>query len=170
MKVSNKMLIAAIAIGFVTITFNIMFESDDLKRWANLAEVTAEYAGFYLLYKNGTFKESPLFRFTSISIAMVFIGSILKIMHWPGAGPVIGLAIISIVVLYSVHFNSKRPKQVLDWGKLLILILVLSGRSFRFFHWKNGYELQYISTFAFLCFILYYIITSLKSGSLSLDN
>jgi hypothetical protein len=111
-----------------------------------------------------------LTRFTNISIAMIFTGSVFKIMHWPGSNQLIGLAIISIVILYSVHFSTKHPKHVLDWGKLLILILVLSGKLFRFFHWENGSELQYISTFAFLSFILYYITISLRSGQLSLDN
>jgi hypothetical protein len=141
-----------------------------LQRWGKLAEIIIEYAGFYLLYKNGTFKNTRLYRFTNISIAMIFTGSVFKIMHWPGSNQLIGLAIISIVILYSVHFSTKHPKHVLDWGKLLILILVLSGKLFRFFHWENGSELQYISTFAFLSFILYYITISLRSGQLSLDN
>lgn len=170
MKVNNKILIAIIALGFVVITFNIMFENEDLRRWKNLAETITEYAGFYLLYKNGTFQHSRLSRFTGLSIAMIIIGTMFKLMHWPGAAVLFGLAIILIVVLYTIHFSSKHPKQFLDWGKLLILILVLSGRSFRFFHWKNAYELQYISSFIFLSFILYYIIISLRTGNLSMNN
>lgn len=170
MKVNNKILIATIVTGFVIITFNVIFEIKDLKRWGSLAEIITEYAGFYLLYKNGTFQNTRLSRFTGISIAMILIGSMFKIIHWPGAAQLFGLAIISFVVLYSLHFISKHPKLALDWAKLLILILLLSGRCFRFFHWKNAYELQYISTFAFLSFILYYIIISLRSGNLSLNN
>ncbi|MBO9700236.1 MAG: hypothetical protein J7604_08500 [Sporocytophaga sp.] len=170
MKVNNKILIATIALGFIVIAFNIIFENEEMNSWGSLAEIVTEYAGLYLLYKNGTFQNSRLSRFTGLSIAMVLIGSMFKIMHWPGVAQLFGLAIISFVVLYTVHFSSKHPKQALDWGKLLILILVCSARWFRFFHWKNAYELQYISTFVFLSFILYYIIISLKSGDLSLNN
>jgi len=170
MKITNNILILVIAICFSVITFNLIFENEDLPQLINFAETIAEYAGFYLLYKNGTFQRSRLSRFSRISVAMFLLGSMFKIMHWPGWAQIIIASAFSFVVLYTIHFSQKQPKQLLDFGKLLIVILVLSGKLFRLFHWKNSYELQYISSFVFLTFIIYYIIFNLRSGNLSLNN
>ncbi len=57
-----------------------------------------------------------------ISIAVLIIGILFKIMHWPYGNIIITVAFSSISILYIFRFLNKTNKKWLDYAKLLLVV------------------------------------------------
>jgi hypothetical protein len=119
--------------------------------------------GFYLLLTNGSFVKTIFFKLSIVGILMLISGILFKILHWPFASPLIITGIFFILIFYSIHFYGKPDKIKLDYFKLIVLFLILNCRMIKIFHFPYGWEIEYMSRFIFLIFILYYIITEFEN-------
>ena len=62
-----------------------------------------------------------------ILISILIIGALFKIMHWPGANVIMVSAFGTIAIIYPFRFYKKAPKLLIDYVKL-VLVLVWSIR------------------------------------------
>lgn len=153
------------AICFFFIIIGLIINNSELMGLSSYPMTITILLGFYLLLKNGTFINTRLYRFISLSIAVLIVGTMFKIMHWPGSSFMIIIGIGSILIFYMIHFLKKNNKNLIDYGKAFVLTLILSARLINFFHFAYGYELLYLSYFVFISFTFYYIIVQIKSPS-----
>jgi hypothetical protein len=164
----NKLLVAIITLGFLLIItgfLNILTEENS-NLLIDSGFTISIVGGFLLLLINGTFLKTKL---SKLSFAIYLIGALFKIMHWPFAGPILAIAFINMIVFYSIHFYQKTNKTHIDSFKLIVFILLIIGKSFSILHLPYSWEIQYMSEFIFLLFIVYYIITERKNGKLVMN-
>ena len=63
-----------------------------------------------------------------IALAILIVGSLLKIMHWPNGNLVMNIGFATIFILYPIRFWKKDLKTLIDWIKLgLALCWALNG-------------------------------------------
>jgi len=57
---------------------------------------------------------------TSIGAAVVVLGALFKIMHWPGAGPmlIVGLLTESVIFLFGVFEPAQPPNPHYEWERV----------------------------------------------------
>ncbi|RYZ52874.1 MAG: hypothetical protein EOP49_08565 [Sphingobacteriales bacterium] len=66
----------------------------------------------------GTFRKRRWGRVGYLGIAAVIIGALFRLQHWPGGAILPFCGGLLIIVLYLIHFISKRDRKILDWLKL----------------------------------------------------
>ncbi len=112
-----------------------------------------------LTFKNYYTMKKIMMTTGAISVVFLLFGSLFKIMHWPGAGPllVFGIGILSLVflpllfVLRARESQSTRDKMVAATGTL-VGVLVCLATLFKIMHWP-GSSMLWISTSAVSIFI-----------------
>ncbi|MBU3025713.1 hypothetical protein [Zobellia galactanivorans] len=57
-----------------------------------------------------------------ISIAVLLLGMLSRIFHWPHAPKAILVAFIAILVLYGIRFYRKHTKEFIDYVKLVMVV------------------------------------------------
>jgi hypothetical protein len=57
-----------------------------------------------------------------LSISILIIGMLFKIMHWPYGAEIVACAFGAIIIVYPFRFWNKKPKFVIDYVKLILLI------------------------------------------------
>jgi hypothetical protein len=148
-KMKNTMKISGVA-GTVLLGFAAMFK---IQHWpgagymitlgALLLAFVFLPSALVVLWKE-TRSSKRLFIFISAFVAGVFyiLGMMFKIQHWPGAGVVISLAVLSGLLLFLPSLlisklsdpekKHKRPVYIIGF---LSLLLYLSGFWFKIMHW-----------------------------------
>ena len=82
------------------------------------------FVGLIMLLLNGTFIKTKYFKIAQGMIAIIIIGTLLKIMHWTRyANLIIVVGLIGIALSYFLHFAKKPIKKRLDYLKLLWIII-----------------------------------------------
>jgi hypothetical protein len=103
-------------------------------RFSDLLSIVAIGLGLRFLYQTGVYQHSPLWRFQRIGIALLIFSSMLRIMHFPGAQLVLGLAFLTIVANYSVHFFLKPRKGTGDILRLLVVLVTATMGYLNYLH------------------------------------
>ncbi len=108
----------------------------------------------YVMLKNGTMINSVFFRLIQGLIALLIIGIMFKLMHWPRAGLILVAAFSGIPITYFIWFLKKEKKELEDILKLLWVISRFTIALFVIMHWINN---QYVIIPALLLIITYLI-------------
>ena len=58
-----------------------------------------------------------------IALSILIIGLLFKIMHWPYSDYIMCSSFIIILILYPIRFWKKRKKAIIDWVKLVFVLL-----------------------------------------------
>jgi hypothetical protein len=124
----------------------------------NLWEIEKETIAL-LIFKNYYAMKKSMIVSGTISLVTLLAGSLFKIMHWPGANPllILGIIIMSFVFLPILFFlknrdsGSKRDKLVTGFGVLMGVLLCMSTL-FKVMHWP-GASVFWMATSAFSMFI-----------------
>jgi hypothetical protein len=85
------------------------------------------YLALYMMLANGTFMTTRYAIPAQISIGLYVLGVIFKIMHLTGADQILIMSFGVVFVLYTIHFASKQPKNLLDYLKMLMLLSLTSS-------------------------------------------
>ena len=135
----------------------------------NLWEIEEETITL-LTFKNYYAMKKSMIISGTISVAALLFGSFLKIMHWPGAGPmlILGIGTMSfaflpiLFLLKSRDSVSTRDKLITGLGVLLGVLLCMSTL-FKVMHWP-GSGVLWISTSAvsIFLFIPIYFFTGIR--------
>jgi hypothetical protein len=113
-----------------------------------------------------------------ITIAIIVIGALLKINHWPGGGQllILGIAMLVLVFLplalrnhYRTEGNSKNPAlYIVTW---LTCFVVFGGMLFKIMHWPGaGKALMIALPFPYVVFLPVFLAITAKDKSFSIYN
>lgn len=94
--------------------------------------------------------------FLRLSISTIFIGALFKVLHLKGTNVLMGLGTLGVLIFYSLQFHQKKPKRVLDYSKLFLLIAFLFHYIFRVLHWSYGYIFTFIFRGALILIVVSY--------------
>jgi len=89
--------------------------------------------GAYLLAKNGTFIYSSEYRFVKLAIAIVIIGTLLKVMHWPFAANILSIGFLSFSILYMYHLIKNKRARWSGFLTLFFLFTLSLGNFLKYF-------------------------------------
>ncbi len=115
--------------------------------------------------------EKKLTRNTIIHLLVLFLGIFFKRMHWPGAGIIISLTLLTwtfgylflgIKNLYAVKKN--KYFRLVGSGAAFFIALMSTGMVFKFMHWPGGGYLVAISLIPSIIFTLIVLVTLPGSG------
>lgn len=84
-----------------------------------------------------------------IALSSVILGLLFKLHHWPYGNEIILIACIALAILYSVRFALKKAKVVLDYVKLLLIVLWIFN-----YITKTLHIINFNSIFNFIVLIL----------------
>jgi len=122
-------------------------------------------AGLFLLVKNGTFQKTKYFKIAQVISAVVIIGALFKIQHWPFANGIVIIGLTGIAITYFVSFLKKPVKQRLDYLKITWVILNNALAVLTFLHLiKDDYAVM--GNALLWGIIIDFVFTSWRNGTL----
>jgi len=143
----------------------------------NLWEIEEETITL-LTFKNYYAMKKTMIISGATSVAMLIMGSFFKIMHWPGAGPllVFGIGILSLIflpIMFALRVRESSRglvKLVVGIGTLIGILLCMSTL-FKIMHWP-GATILWISTSAcsIFLFIPIYFFTGIRKPETKLNT
>lgn len=111
-----------------------------------------------VLWIRGMFRNPPIWRVASLSVAVTLFGVLSKIQHWPWADALLILGISAFVSIYTVHYALKRRKRMSDHLKAVWVIINFSAALIRVEHWSTiANELNYLAIAVFWCMVIAYM-------------
>ncbi|WP_204344507.1 GldL-related protein [Psychroserpens algicola] len=90
-----------------------------------------------------------------LAVIILIYGALFKVMHWPYANPLMGFGSISILLLYLIRFFYKKEKVILDYVKLVIVLLWVFKYIIGVFHIMS---LPYIFEILLLVLCIWWLI------------
>jgi hypothetical protein len=145
---NNKILITIIYLTFASIAIGLIGLLTGNARFDILIETGAGLfllTGVYLLIKNGDYLKTREFRLNGIGIAIIIIGAMFKIMHWPWVGIVLGIGYLSIIAFYLIYLIKKEKTNWMNWLKLSFITVLFTGKYFETFHFPYNEELSFLA-------------------------
>ncbi len=138
--------------------FSYVYEDEYLDLFFKLSTAAFLFSGVLLLSQNGTYRYTRYYKWSALSVALVLIGAVIRIMHWPGAHFFNFSAALLILSLYTVHFVRKPIKKELDWIKLAFVYVYMFSQSIRFFNFPFPKETAFLShiILAYALFLFFY--------------
>jgi hypothetical protein len=132
-----------------------------------------------LTFKNYYAMKKAMIRTGIVSTTLLITGSFFKIMHWPGAGPllVFGIGILSIVFLPLMYIlktkdsSNLREKVVLGLSALIGFLLCWATL-FTIMHWPGGDGLLWLTAVGVSAFLLIpiYFFTGIRNPDTRLNT
>jgi hypothetical protein len=163
-----KVTVWVILIVNVFLTVSSVFKTTELFDTNSAFDITNfifYLTAVVLLVVNGTLIRSKLIYLMGISIACIVIGSLFKIQHWYQASEILVFGLCSCLCVYLVHFFRKSNLAMLDYLKLVWVVLYVLfslDTIFRFYFLSEWIALRDV---AFLTMVAYYtyVVTIRKS-------
>lgn len=166
---SNKTLLLTLLVNvilFIIAYLGYQFEVMEYGRVSSgltLISSVFVYASVSLLLKNGKFAYSKFANLLNISAAIIIIGALFKIQHWPFADVLLIISLLSIPIIYTLYFfTTKKEYTVIAFLKLVFVFTWILWRLFRVEHWPYADELQIASEIALLIILVAFILPNYK--------
>ena len=121
--------------------------------------------GLIMLVKNSSLTKTIYFRYISFLIAIVIVGAMFKIMHWPGSAIILTIGLIGIPSVYLFRFIKKPIKRQLDIMKLVWVITAYITALGVTLHWLPR-DLTYLPNVIMLATIIQFTSTCMKDKTL----
>ncbi len=134
----------------------------------NLGFSISGAVGQIMLIKNGTLTKTIYFKFIMFCWAIVTIGALLKIMHWPGAAIMLTVGLIGIAAIYTIRFIKKTTKTQLDIMKWVWVVVAYISALCLVMHWIPR-PMMNLSNLLMLATVIHFASTCMKDKTL-LEN
>ena len=121
--------------------------------------------GLIMLIRNSSLTKTIYFRFISFLIAIVIVGAMFKIMHWPGSAIMLTIGLLGIPSVYAFRFINKPIKRQLDIMKLVWVLTAYITALGVTMHWFPR-DLTYLPNVIMLATIIHFAMTCLKDKEL----
>ena len=105
-----------------------------------------------------------------IFLVTLFIGMLLKIMHWPYGNLIITTSYIFIIAFYFLRFSNKVEKKILDFIKLILVSSFCIHAILRLYHLLYQEIFRIIAFISFLFWITLEGFSYFKQGDNSFKN
>jgi hypothetical protein len=132
-----------------------------------------------LTFKNYYAMKKAMIRTGIVSVTLLIFGAIFKLMHWPGAGPLIVLGIGSLSVIFlplmyllkTKDSSSTRDKVVLGLSALIGALLCWATL-FTIMHWPGGNGVLWFTAIGISTFLLIpiYFFTGIRNPDTRLNT
>ena len=122
-------------------------------------------SGVVLLVSNGTFIKSRAFKFSLIAVALLILGSLFKLMHWPYGDYIFIIGSLFFLVLYSIWFVKKPVCKFLDYLKISWLYVTIFSALIIIFKWSQ-YNFSLLAYVILWVTIIEFCRTEFKKGTL----
>lgn len=86
----------------------------------------AELIGLLLMLYNGTLRITRFYSYFLFGFLLIILGGVMKIMHLPGADEMIIVSFPAMMIVYMTHFIMKKQKILLDYFKVLFVIVFIA--------------------------------------------
>ena len=150
--------------------YALLKEQTGIKVLQNIQENT-----LYLTDKKYRLMKTTMKITGNVSLALLALGTLFKIFHWPGASPllVVGFALLCFfffpAVVYINHRDGNSPRRPFLNGSILIGgVCLMAGILFKVMHWPFWNLLMlggwFLVLFVFLPILLYIRLKDAKSG------
>jgi len=123
----------------------------------DLGFIIITLAGLVIIYLAGTLRRSRFNIFVLAGISITIIGAVFKIQHWPMAELIFFSGLGVTAILYFIHFILKPVKQLLDYLKVIWLLLRIAAIFFVFNNLPYGDLLTHITSIVLLAVIFLYL-------------
>lgn len=167
MKNKNLLIIlliaTLIALGGLVALILTQFEKGGL--FLSLGLSFVNLFGLILLLRNSSLTKTIYIRIISFLIAIIIIGAMFKIMHWPGSAIMLSIGLIGIPIVYSFRFIKKTVKQLLDILKLAWVVTITIIALGVTLHWFPR-DLTYLPNIIMLATIVHFAIICIKNKEL----
>jgi hypothetical protein len=105
--------------------------------FVNVVAWAACALGLSVLWNSGIFRYSPLRRFQGIGVGLYILSILMRVMHWPYPEVAHLLGLLTIMVVYAVHFSLKQPKGLRDILRLLVVLICCTMVTLMQLHWVD---------------------------------
>jgi hypothetical protein len=99
----------------------------------------------YLIDKNYAIMKTTMKITGNIALALIAIGTVLKIWHWPGAAPILLIGFVTLCLIFfpaAIYLNytyeSEQKKPILNLSILAGGIVFMAGVLFKVMHWPGS--------------------------------
>ncbi|AFM05572.1 hypothetical protein Fleli_3241 [Bernardetia litoralis DSM 6794] len=125
----------------------------------------AQWWGIYLIFKNGTTKNTFYWQIIRFLLGVLVFGVFFKIMHWPFAGIMLMVSLLGISFTYLVRFVAKNDFSVLSILKFLWVFStgILSFLSITRIIPKNNNTISFIPLILFCMLFTLFLSQEYKS-------
>jgi hypothetical protein len=155
LKIPNRIYLFAIALALLVTGYGFQSERQESTDWISIGLNILIVTGIFFLLKNGSFFQSRHFRLISLAFAVIILGSLFKIMHWPFSGPLLIIGMLIIPAIYLIHYYLKSKKESLDFLKLIWVLSFFALKLSLLLHWyKDDYNMVLINGILFFLIIV----------------
>lgn len=112
-----------------------------------------------------------------ITSSLLIVGSLFKIMHWPGAGIILTVSILSLILAFfptafvSCYRENGKKKTALYISAFITLFFLFLSSIFKIMHWEGASILLFIGIlFPIIVFLPVYLYFHFKEEEESLTN
>ncbi|WP_271784604.1 hypothetical protein [Aquimarina algiphila] len=124
-----------------------------------------ETVGFFMLLFNGTFIKTRYFKMVLGVMAVLLLGTVITIMHWPFHKPIIVGCFVSILIIYILSFFKKPIYKRLDYLKLGWVIVWYTGAILDYLHIIND-DYRVLTTVLMILAILDFVKIKMQNKTL----
>jgi hypothetical protein len=155
LKIPNRIYLFVIALALLVTGYGFQSERQESTDWISIGLNILIVTGMFFLLKNGSFFQSRHFRLVSLAFAVIILGTLFKIMHWPFAAPLLIIGMLIIPVIYLIHYYYKPEKEVLDLLKLIWVLSFFILKLLLMLHWiRDDYNMVLINGILFFLIIV----------------
>jgi len=128
----------------------------------------AKIAATWMMLTHGTFVNRRYF-YLAYGIGLAIgLGILFKILHYAGADQILAISLPAMVVLYFVHFLSKKQKQALDILKVLTVSFHFIIALLLIRHWMDGHTwVSYLPECSFWLTFAVYIVLGIQRKTMN---
>lgn len=113
-----------------------------------------------------------------ITTLIIFFGTMFKVEHWPGAGYMIAIGMIVLVIVFlpvalrnNYRTEGTRQNLVIYTVTWLTCFIVFTGMLFKIQHWPHaGFFLMLALPFPYVVFLPVYLIVTAKNKNQDVNN
>ncbi len=103
-------------------------------------------------------------------ISMLILGILFKVMHWPGANPMMSVAFLGIGIVKTIKFVYSNPKQNIDYFEFILVVSWCLGGIFIINHWPYKSFFQTITSLSFIIWLILQLSSYYNGGKGISDN
>jgi hypothetical protein len=148
--------------GFLTSYISYSSKAEDLM---HIGISVIEFVGLFMLLLNGTFIKTKYSKIAQGIFAIVIVGSLFTIMHWPYGTLILVSGFAGIVIVYFLSFLKKPIKNRLDILKLAWVVVSHANGLLVYFH-IIGDEYQILQSVLMWLAIIEYLRAEKRRGRL----
>lgn len=113
-----------------------------------------------------------------LTTAVIFMATVFKLNHWPGAGILMTIGMVSLVLVFlplafhnSFRAEENRKSRLLYFVAFLTCFVIFTAMLFKIMHWPyTGILLAIAIVFPYFVFLPVFIITTSKSSDYNINN